>query len=254
MLRRLLKIVGAAFCATMACSIPLGCWSDPSAVGGPGDSGSFNLETQYTSLRSYRCGGGVFVIRMVPDDNFGGTVELGIVADEPLHAAVDRPVLGLSQLVAEITFCPDTAATIGIHHVTVTACHGDSTHELPLEVNLVPYSAADTTYPVVKRNEFLGWLAIEYPQYAAVLSQSWSTYATHPGILVVEHWTFLSETWEMRLCYHVTIPPYNWSMLMLRRRGEYDPVFAAKRESDGTLYEIPVSEYPYAHTYLGSSR
>ncbi len=67
---------------------------------------------------------------------------------------------------------------------------------------------------------------------------------TYPEILVVEHWTFLNPTWEMRMCFHVMIPPYDWSMLTIRSRGEWDFQFAAKRESDGTTYEIPVAEYP----------
>jgi hypothetical protein len=44
------------------------------------------------------------------------------------------------------------------------------------------------------------------------------------------------------------IPPHNWSMLWLLERGEVKPVFAAYRESDGTTYEIPISEYP---TFFG---
>ena len=52
----------------------------------------------------------------------------------------------------------------------------------------------------------------------------------------------------MRICYHVMISPYNWSMLWLRPWGKVDAIFAAKRESDGTTYEISISDYP---TYYG---
>ena len=45
------------------------------------------------------------------------------------------------------------------------------------------------------------------------------------------------------------IPPYDWSMLWLRKRGEVEAIFAAKRESDGTVYEIPVGDYPIFYGY-----
>ena len=45
------------------------------------------------------------------------------------------------------------------------------------------------------------------------------------------------------------IPPYNWSKLLLRERGEVDAIFSAKRESDGTTYEISIDEYPTFYGY-----
>ena len=74
-------------------------------------------------------------------------------------------------------------------------------------------------------------------------------YITYPAHLIVEHWTFLYDNWEMRICYHVMIPPYNWSMLWLRPLGELDAVFSAKREWNGTAYEIPICDYPTFYGY-----
>ncbi len=93
------------------------------------------------------------------------------------------------------------------------------------------------------------WLSQHHPEYAAVLDQKWFAYNTYPQIWVVEHWTFLSEDWELRVCFHVMIPPYDWSMMRLRKRGEVNAEFAARRESDGTIYEIPVSDYPIKFGY-----
>ena len=48
---------------------------------------------------------------------------------------------------------------------------------------------------------------------------------------------------------YVMIPPYDWSMLYLRKRGTLEPIFAAKRETDNTIHEIPVSDYPILFGY-----
>jgi hypothetical protein len=38
-------------------------------------------------------------------------------------------------------------------------------------------------------------------------------------------------------------------MLRLRKRGEIEPIFAAKCEFDDKIYEIPVSDYPIMYGY-----
>jgi hypothetical protein len=95
-----------------------------------------------------------------------------------------------------------------------------------------------------KMNDFVTWLETEHPELGSFSARNWFVYGTYPQLLIVEHWTFLDEDWEMRVCYHVMIPPYDWSKILLRRRGEWEPLLAVHRETDGTIYEIPVEEYP----------
>ncbi len=136
-------------------------------------------------------------------------------------------------------------------------CNGDSggTHlshideTLVLEVEMFDWSSDNLPDAIIKRDELIDWLEAEHPEFGTFSGENWFAYVTYPAHLIVEHWTFLYEKWEMRICYHVMIPPHNWSKLWLRPRGEVDAVFAAKREYDGTAYEIPVSDYPTFYGY-----
>ena len=121
--------------------------------------------------------------------------------------------------------------------------------ECVFEVEMFNWNSGNLADAVIKRDEFIGWLEVEHPEFGIFSGENPFAYVTYPAHLIVEHWTFLYDQWEMRICYHVMIPPYNWSMLCLRPRGAFDTLFAAKREYDGTTYEIPVSEYPICYGY-----
>ena len=45
-------------------------------------------------------------------------------------------------------------------------------------------------------------------------------------ILVVSHYLFFSEDWEMGLMWHIMIAPHDWSRIYLRPRGEMAPTLA----------------------------
>ena len=119
---------------------------------------------------------------------------------------------------------------------------------LVFEIEMINWSSENLHTAIIKRDELIDWLEAEHPEFGTFTGENSFAYVTYPAHLICEHWTFLYEMWEMRICYHVTIPPYNWSMVCLRPRGEVDAVFAAKREYNGTAYEIPVEDYP---TYYG---
>ena len=47
------------------------------------------------------------------------------------------------------------------------------------------------------------------------------------------------------------IPPHDWSMIRIRKRGEIEAEIAYKQDSatNDYVYEIPISEYPIFNGY-----
>lgn len=125
--------------------------------------------------------------------------------------------------------------------------HIDET--LILEIEMFNWTSENLPEAIIKRDELIDWLETEHPEFGTFSGENWFAYITYPQHLIVEHWTFLYEKWEMRICYHVMIPPYDWSKVWLRPRGEVDAIFAAEHQSDGTTYEISVSDYPLFYGY-----
>jgi hypothetical protein len=77
------------------------------------------------------------------------------------------------------------------------------------------------------KNKFTGWLAENHPELDIKNDTSWTCTIVNPRILVVMHYMFLSEDWEMYVTWHVMIPPYDWARIYLRHRyNETAPTFA----------------------------
>ena len=253
------------------------------------DNEKFEIESKYSYIRSYPNGGGIFITYMTPKKGFSGYVSLKINADNNLNAKLDRETLDKQSQVAEITIQPNEFIELKTYEIVFTATYfKNSLHEaifncisniresglfylisflfdrfniesvferlfnikkIVLEVEIFDWSSANLPDVIIKRDELIDWVEASHPEFGTFSSENCFAYITYPAHLIVEHWTFLYEKWELRICYHVMIPPYNWSMLWLRPRGEVDPIFAAKKESDGTTYEMPISEYPTFYGY-----
>jgi hypothetical protein len=233
------------------------------------DNSDFDIIPKYTYIRSYPNGGGIFIIYMKVDLDFSGFVILKLQADENLNAQLQHRILNKYKRTTEITIHPNDLVNITTYQIKLIATHISPSidpvsnhHEIQslfitnseskivfLDVEMFPWSSGNLPDAIIKRDEFINWLAGGHPEFGMFSAQDCFAYCTYPQILIVEHWTFLYDKWEMRICYHVMIPPYDWSILWLRNRGDVKPVFAAYRESDGTIFEIPVSEYPIFYGY-----
>ena len=253
------------------------------------NNGRFEIEAKYSYIRSYQGGGGIFIINMILKNDFSGLVFLRIKGNPNLNIQLNRRILDKNSRVAEITVAPNELTEIKTHQIVLTAIHFKmpiittilhliskiiparfqhligrlyDRHDVGslatslfdirrfgLEVEIFNWSSDNLPDAIIKRDELIDWLEVEYPEFGNFSDKESFAYMTYPGILIVEHWTFLCKEWEMRICYHVMIPPHDWSKICLRRRGEVQPIFAAMRESDGTTYEISVSEYPIMFGY-----
>lgn len=214
--------------------------------------GTFDFEAKYDYIRSQIGGGGLFLVRMVPDKSFDGQVDLEILANPCLQAHLGRKTLNQSSPVAEITIAPNEQAEFKTYQIEVRAANGDFTRSIFLNVEVMQWPCGQDDDALQKLEGFMEWLKKEYPELGdiSVSVSEWKSYLTYPQILVVEHWTFLSEEWEIRLCYHVMIPPDDWSYFRLRRRGGFEPTLAAKRDTQGELpHGIDVEDYPLMYGY-----
>jgi hypothetical protein len=73
---------------------------------------------------------------------------------------------------------------------------------------------------------FMDWLAAERPELELTAATAWEpTPGAH--VLVVNHYLYFSEEWELGLEWHVMIPPSDWARIYLRhRRSETQPSLA----------------------------
>jgi hypothetical protein len=260
LLRKMFSLSGCAVLSiVMPCMLLFGCSNpeplQPASAGIYGsslsldpdipDAGRFTISARHDLIRSYPEGGGIFLVRVAPADALPEEISLSIKADAALNARIDLNELNRPSGMAEITIRPEQSTDIEVYPIMVYATRLNTTRTVRLNVEMINWPSGDPQPAMDKRDQFVAWLEAEHPEFGRFSGREWFPYMTYPGILVVEHWTFLDQDWEMRICFHVMIPPYDWSMILLRPRGEWDPIFAARRESDGTIHEIPISDYPF---------
>jgi len=215
---------------------------------------AFELKAKYTYIRSYPNGGGIFVVYIEPKSEFTGKVFLNLVAPARLNARLRDEVLDRGSLLTEITIEPSSDIRAGIKYIKLAAVHVNGLYvqtvqRIQLQVEVFEWEACDNPNLNEKRDLFVQWLEQEHQEFGLFLNQEYQYYITYPEILIVEHGTYLNSEWEIRVCDHVMVPPYDWSMFCIRKRGALKPLFAAKRETDNTIHEIPVSEYPVLFGY-----
>ncbi len=68
------------------------------------------------------------------------------------------------------------------------------------------------------RQTFVTWLAANHPELGITNKTDWIGTIVSPEWLVVTHYLFFSESWEMHVSWHVMIPPYDWARIDLRHR------------------------------------
>jgi hypothetical protein len=81
------------------------------------------------------------------------------------------------------------------------------------------------------RNHFVNYLEVNTSLQNINHSSDWWFCGTAPQILIVEHYLFRSEFWEMEISRHVMIPPHDWVQVYLRPRNYSTPTWAGKIDS-----------------------
>jgi len=91
------------------------------------------------------------------------------------------------------------------------------------------------------RDKFIPWLAANYPEFGITSETEWTGTVVNPNFLVVMHYIFFSEDWEMYVEWHVTIPPDDYARIYLRHRfTEARPSYAFEISS------VEAQEEPHA--------
>jgi len=95
-----------------------------------------------------------------------------------------------------------------------------TTEVIEVENTLEPEAAS-------MREKFTYWLSENYPELGITNNATWMGTIVNPRILVVMHYMFLSENWEMYVTWHIMIPPYDWARIYLRHRyNQTAPTYA----------------------------
>jgi hypothetical protein len=144
--------------------------------------------------------------------------------------------------VAEVVVIPTQASIGKTIEVTITGNRSGLTEEKVVSFEVIEGEDDREEYATELRDRFISWLELNHPELEITNDIEWSGTMVSPQWLIVSHYLFFSEEWEMHVEWHVMIPPYDWAKIDLRHRfDEQKPSYAFEISSlDANEEPMPI--------------
>ena len=149
--------------------------------------------------------------------------------------------------VAEVAVIPEQASIGSIIEVTITGSRSGLTDEKTITFEVVDWEDDRQEYATELRDQFVSWLETDHPELGITNDTQWTGTIVSPQWLIVSHYLFFSDEWEMHIEWHIMVPPDDWARIDLRHRfDELKPSYAFEISSvtandDPILIEVPES-------------
>jgi len=153
----------------------------------------------------------------------------------PVHISATAPgaevVIYLEDIlegqVAEVVVIPPDESVGKTMEVTITGSRGGRTDKKVVSFNVVEGEDDRQEHAEELLDRFVSWLAVNHPELGIHEGTAWNGTIVSPVWLVVSHYLFFSEEWEVHLSWHVMVPPHDWAKIDLRHRfTELEPSYA----------------------------
>lgn len=146
--------------------------------------------------------------------------------------------------VGEVWVVPEPSSVETTASVTITATRG-ATEASELR-SLPVFPMVDDRGADAERyfRIWVDWLAAGQPELGITAATEWDPEFVST-LLVVSHYAYFSDEWEMTVAWHIMIPPDDWTEVHLRRRFvEARPSLAFRMDSVAGLTEPHPVEPP----------
>jgi hypothetical protein len=120
--------------------------------------------------------------------------------------------------VAEVTLIPDQTSVNKTLTLNIRGQRNELQQTETISVEVIEGEDDLYAYAVEMRDRFIPWLATNQAEFGITAETQWTGTIVNPRILVVMHYIFYSEDWEIYVTWHVTIAPYDWTRIYLRNR------------------------------------
>jgi hypothetical protein len=144
--------------------------------------------------------------------------------------------------VAEVVVIPSESSVGKAIEVTITGSRGGRTDTKVVDFNVVEGEDNRQEYSEELLDRFVSWLAVNHPELGIHEGTAWNGTVVSPVWLVVSHYLFFSEDWEVHLSWHIMVPPHDWATIDLRHRlTGLEPSYAFEIPSvNATADPIPI--------------
>lgn len=218
-------------------------------------TGSFTVEAKYTYFRSYPGGRALFLLKITPGADFVGDAIVSLSSDRLLKGEFTTTHINAETGMTELLIDASKQLEIGFYYVTVTVENQTCVQTVEFEIEIFSWGILSMNNALDARDNFVGWLEAEHPEFGSFTGELWTDIYCQYPLRIVEHYTHLSDNWEMRVGCHVTWTPEDYyEVYWLRPRGQWNPIVAAKMTWDldtqtYVINEMSVDDWIYYYGY-----
>lgn len=192
--------------------------------------------------------GAEVVLLVSQDDETAGTATVTASASGAKVSVRPSEISDIE--VAEVTVVPDATATETELTVTIEVATDDTTRTVTRTASVLPWDDDRGEQAAEILGLFTSWLAGNRPELNITPETEFEGTFLAPQLLVVSHYGFSNDEWEIGLAWHVMIPPDDFAEIYLRPRSALRPTLAFRIGSWQTAldkggYQIAEVEPPF---------
>ena len=128
----------------------------------------------------------------------------------------------------EIFLYPSAEHVRSVIEVDLTISRGASIARDSAYLHVLNWTAGNESEVLDKLDVFVDYLSVNRQEFGINESTQWTPICNDAGILIVGHYLFKSDDWELELDWHVMIQPYDWGRVYLRHRADVAPCWAGE--------------------------
>ena len=199
-----------------------GC-SDSQGAGVPFQMEAIPEQLSGFSIAGQRC---VFLVSITDEGEVSKTA-VAITATASNATVTIRNNQILAGQVAEIEVIPNQASAGKSVAVTITGKRGESQKIKVITFEVIEGEDDRKDYATQQLEKFTDWLETAHPELGITSDTVWTGTMVSPQWLVVGHYLFFSDEWEIHIAWHVMIAPDDWVRIDLRKRfAQMQPSYA----------------------------
>ena len=199
------------------------------------EEGPFELVVDPEFVQGMIPGETCVLLAAIGSDEGSGPVTITAEATDA-EVMVEPASIGSGEI-AEITVIPGPAETEAPIDITVVATRGTEQRRHSISTTVMPWedTVAETAADIFA--VFTPWLAENHPEVGIGPDTELTGTAVAPMLLVVSHYAYFTDDWEIGLSWHIMVAPDDWSQIYLRHRDQLSPTMAFELSSWSTALE-----------------
>lgn len=228
------RLLGLACVVVLAACTAAGTSPSPSPLPSPSAGADFTIDVvppeDPPEVRAAIPGQKVCFLVVLNTADTTSPVTISATATKATVTAIE-PVELKAGVVGEVWVVPDASTTEATASVTISATRAGVTKTVERSLPIFPMEGERAADAQPYFEHWVAWLAAEHPELGITANTVWEPEFVST-LLVVSHYAYWSEDWELTIAWHVMMPPDDWSEIYLRHRGtESAPSLAFRIDS-----------------------